>query len=181
MNENNKIIKDLKKEYIILSEDMDNEENKKIKHIFSELKLKINFPSKPFVLRKGEKYTISNEIFILYDNNFKKLFEIIFEKETKINSVIQLDNNDLIFIKSYETEKENPSKETFYKILIYKLRDKNYSLIQEINEGISGFEQDFEYCVTHLVGRKNMSHILIKIYQIIDFFAFLITEFNYFH
>ena len=145
MNENNKIIKDLKKEYIILSEDMDTEENKNIKHIFSELKLKINFPSKPFVLRKGEKYTISNEIFILYDNNFKKLFEIIFEKETKINSVIQLDNNDLIFLKSYETEKENPSKETFYKILIYKLRDKNYSLIQEINEGISGFEQDFEY------------------------------------
>ena len=36
-------------------------------------------------------------------------------------------------------------RKLFIKILIYKLRDKNYSLIQEINEGISGFEQDFEY------------------------------------
>lgn len=120
---------------------VDKEENEELKNTFNEIKFKTHLPYKTKILKNGKFYTFAYGIFIIYDDKkFKKLYEIKFEKETNFRSVIQLDNNDLIFL----MEKKVPSLKFNYEILnqimIYRLKDNNYYLIQEINDESKDFE-----------------------------------------
>lgn len=120
---------------------VDKEENEELKNTFNEIKFKTHLPYKTKILKNGKFYTFAYGIFIIYDDKkFKKLYEIKFEKETNIRSVIQLDNNDLIFL----IEKKVPSLKAKYEILnqimIFRLKDNNYYLIQEINDESKYFE-----------------------------------------
>ena len=107
---------------------IDEEKNKELESIFSQVKLKIKFNSIPGILRDGKFYTIFDNNFIVYnDKLFNKLHEIKFEENENIIFVIQLDNKDLVFL----------SKE---KIIIYRLKNDKYSLIQSIDEKRVGYE-----------------------------------------
>ena len=63
-------------------------------------------------------------------------------KRKRIISAIQLENKDLIF--ANDIENENDWK-YHYDILIYRLKDKEYSLYQTIQEGKTGFSTRREY------------------------------------
>ena len=110
---------------------------------FHQIKLQINFRDKPNVLREGKFYTVSQGNFIAYDSKFfKKIYEMpnminnqsyfpnkkhlgSNPKEWKIISVIQLENNDLVFAIKIPTK--NYWK-NLYKITILRLKDKEFSL-----------------------------------------------------
>ena len=107
---------------------IDNEKIKELESTFSEMKLKIKFDNIPKILKNGQFYTLSKDQFIIYDNKYyNKLIEIFFDKQINPISVIQLDNNDLIF------NSENS-------ILIYRLKNKEYFLFQEIEDEGLGYE-----------------------------------------
>ena len=104
------------------------EKSKELESIFTQVKLKIKFNSKPEILRDGKFYTIFENNLIIYgDKLFNKLHEIKLEENENIISVIQLDNKDLVFL----------SKE---KLIIYRLKNDKYSLIQKIEENRTGYE-----------------------------------------
>ena len=89
----NKLKKERTKYYQI-----DNERKKEFEKKFKQIKLKINFNSHPRILRDGKFYTIFNGVFTVYDEKFfKKITEIKFEDNDKINLAIQLDNKDIVF------------------------------------------------------------------------------------
>ena len=149
MDEKNKKYEKVPKETKTLSEEIlkkiNTEENKELKKTFGQLKLKIKLSSEPKLLKNGKICSISKNIFTIYDDKyFKKLYEIKFKKDTKILDTIELNNNYLILL-SQEKEKMEDDFSRFYfsgflnKILIYKLKDKNYVLIQEIKEDMTGF------------------------------------------
>ena len=60
--------------------------------------MKLNFKSRPGVLRRdGKFYIISEGYFTMYDNKFyNKLLEIKFKKKDNIIQAIKLDNKDII-------------------------------------------------------------------------------------
>ena len=85
--------------------------------------MEIGSTAKPELLRDGKIYTLLNNIVKIYDNQyFQKLYEIKFENQCKIKSLIQLDNKDLAFILE---------KNEGFNLLIFRLKDKNYSLFQK--------------------------------------------------
>ena len=147
IDEKNEIYEKVPKETKILSEEIckniNTEENKELKNTFAQLKLKIKLSSEPKILKNGKICKLSNGIFTIYDDKyFKILYEIKFEKDTEIIDEIELNNNDLIFLSCVRDSNTDPLflfSDDMYKILIYKLKDKNYSLIQEINEDMTGF------------------------------------------
>ena len=70
----------LKEESMKRDYKIDNEKEKELESIFKQIKLKINFDSKPKILRDGKFYTISQGYLFIYDNKFfNKLHEIIFK------------------------------------------------------------------------------------------------------
>ena len=154
IDEKNEIYEKVPKETKILSEEIckniNTEENKELKNTFAQLKLKIKLSSEPKILKNGKICKLSNGIFTIYDDKyFKKLYEIKFEKDTEIIDEIELNNNDLIFLSCVRDSNTDPLflfSDDMYKILIYKLKDKNYSLIQEINEDMTGFKMQRERC-----------------------------------
>ena len=82
---------------------------------------------KPIIMNNGKVCDFLDNKCIIYENKyFKKLNEIKIEKINKIKSIIELDNKDLIFL----TEKEDEKDE----LLIYRLKNNNYNLIQKIIE-----------------------------------------------
>ena len=88
----------------------------------------------PHNLGKGKIYSILNNKCLIYDNKyFNKLFELEFEDKNEIKSLIELDNNDLVII-GFD-----------YEFLIYRLKDKKYSLFQRIKEDIKGFKTQTSY------------------------------------
>ena len=110
---------------------IDNEKNKEIEHIFNQLKLKIIFPSKPNILRDGKFYTISNGCFTIYKEKlFKKLYEININFNIDIISAIKLDNKDLVIL-------------TEYQLIIYRLKNEKYFLLQRIEENSMGYERQY--------------------------------------
>ena len=120
----NKLRLESKEKYYKINED----KSKELESVFGQVKLKIKFSSKPSLLRDGKFYTISENNFIIYnDKLFNKLYEIKFEKNEEIISIIQLDNKDLVFL----------SKE---KLIIYRLKDGKYCLLQKIDEDRIGYE-----------------------------------------
>ena len=154
IDEKNEIYEKVPKETKILSEEIckniNTEENKELKNTFAQLKLKIKLSSEPKILKNGKICKLSNGIFTIYDDKyFKILYEIKFEKDTEIIDEIELNNNDLIFLSCVRDSNTDPLflfSDDMYKILIYKLKDKNYSLIQEINEDMTGFKMQRERC-----------------------------------
>ena len=152
MDEENEKYEKVPKETKILSEEIfkniNTEENKELKNTFAQLKLKIKLSSEPKILKNGKICKLSNGIFTIYDDKyFKILYEIKFEKDTEIIDEIELNNNDLIFLSCVRDSNTDPLflfSDDMYKILIYKLKDKNYSLIQEINEDMTGFTMQEE-------------------------------------
>ena len=75
------------------------EEGKKLEleKIFASSKLKV-YLSNPQIIGKGKMYFISEKIFKIFETfTFIKLYEIPFENTNQIKSVIELDNNDLVF------------------------------------------------------------------------------------
>ena len=120
----------LKKENIKYYQ-IDDAKNKELEQIFSQINLKIIFPSKARILRDGKFYTISKGCFTIYKEKFyNKLFEIKIRGSDKITSVIELDNKDIIFFKNEQ-------------LIIYRLKDGKYSLFQKIKESRVGYELQF--------------------------------------
>ena len=120
----------LKKENIKYYQ-IDDAKNKELEHIFNKINLKIIFPSKARILRDGKFYTISKGCFTIYKEKFyNKLFEIKIRGSDKITSVIELDNKDIIFFKNEQ-------------LIIYRLKDGKYSLLQKIKESRVGYEIQF--------------------------------------
>ena len=93
---------------------INNEKTKELEQKFKQVKLKVNFDSAPKILRDGKLYTIYQGCFIVYDNRFfNKLYEIKFEENYNITSVIQLDNKDLVFLAGNI-------------LIIYRLKEEKY-------------------------------------------------------
>ena len=120
----------------------------------SKLKVHLNNPHK---LGKGKMGSFSDKKFTIYETKtFNKLYEIPFENEAqiKIESVIELDNNDLVFLmlisKSKNSENNNDyffyyNNNCDYELHIYRLKDKKYYLFQKIKEDITGYSMQNSY------------------------------------
>ena len=64
-------------ESLIFYDKIDKPENKELESAFLQIRLKVNFPNEPKVLRDWIFYTISQGNFIAYDSKFfKKLYFI---------------------------------------------------------------------------------------------------------
>ena len=126
--------KKLKNKSLDLHYKIDNTKKKELETNFAQIKLKINLSGKPQILSQGKIATLSKESCIIYDSAFfKKLNEIKFEKDVEPIFAIELDNGDLVFA----CKKDDPIYN--YDLLIYRLKDQNYFLIQKIKEGGLGF------------------------------------------
>ena len=117
---------------------IDNQLTKELESNFKQSKLKINFIQIPKILKDGVLWTASEKSFIMYDCKFfRKISELKFEKECDIASAIELDNKDLVLLAFV---KEGDS---WCKILIYRLKNDKYELIQNINENQKGYSSQF--------------------------------------
>ena len=130
----------LKEESIRKYYKIENDKKKEIENCFKNSKLKIIFKNAE-VLSDEKIYTKSENIIKIYDNKiFKELYNINCGNETEIKSAIELDNKDLIIsIRS----KGN------YKLLVYRLINNNYNLIQIINE-LTGEDHDGHQVVAYV-------------------------------
>ena len=127
----------LKNDSLKLHYRIDAGKNKELESTFKTPKL--NVKSKNLIkLGKGKFIERINDEFKIYDNKyFNKLFSIKIEKDfSSTLSIIELDNNDIIFL-----AKEN----TDYKLLIYRLKDKKYSLFQELEENNKVYKTQNSY------------------------------------
>ena len=116
---------------------IDEGKNKELESIFKTPKL--NLKSQNLIkLGKGKFIERVNDEFIIYENNyFNKLFNIKIEKNfDRFLSVIELDNNDIIFLILNNTS---------YNLLIYRLKDNKYSLLQELEENSKGYKPQRSY------------------------------------
>ena len=142
--EKNKDLKEkldkLKEKTLELYYNIDEQKTKELESVFRQIKLKINLNQEPKILKDGVLW-ISNESFIMYDSKFfRKIFEIKFENKCEITSAIELDNKDLVLLAFI---KEEETWERRCKILIYRLKNEKYELIQEINESQKGYSSQF--------------------------------------
>ena len=123
----------LKEESMQRDYKIDNEKVKELESIFKQIKLKINFDSKPRILREGKFFTISQGYLFIYDNRFfNKLHEIKLENNHNYTSVIQLDNQDLILFSEGELN-------------VYRLKNGNFVLVQKIYDNKAGYKMQMSY------------------------------------
>ena len=125
-----KYIKNLEQEKDSIEDyyEINNEKSKELEKVFGQIKLKINFNSKPRTLRDGKLYTILNDCFTIYDDKFyNKIYEIKFEDNIGITTAIILDNKDLVFC-------------TKSQLIIYRLKNKEYNLFQKIDKHGEGYK-----------------------------------------
>ena len=112
---------------------IDEEKSKELESTFKQIKLKINFNSRPKLLRNGIFCTIYDGCFTMYNAKFfNKLYEFKLEEKYKIISVILLDNKDLVFL-------------TETKLIIFRLQNEKYILLQKINEDVNYYEPENSY------------------------------------
>ena len=124
----------LKKESLDLHYNIDEQKKKELESTFGQIKLKIELPGKPQILREGKIISLSRESFTIYDSNlFKKIYEIKNERAIQPDFAIELDNGDLIIAIKSDDKIYN------YELLVYRLKDKEYFLCQRIKEGGLGF------------------------------------------
>ena len=139
----------LKEESMQRDYKIDNEKVKELESIFKQIKLKINFDSRPRILRDGKFYTISQGYLFIYDNRFfNKLHEIKLENNHNYTSVIQLDNQDLILFSEGELN-------------VYRLKNGNFVLVQKIYDNKAGYKMQMSYsgCMAY---PKTYSSLFIK-------------------
>ena len=118
------------------------QKDKELESILSSLKLRIKFTEEPKFLKEGKFYIFSGTVFTIYDEkSYSKLYEIKFETSIRIKSVILLENNDLIFVSPFII---NNSWRCNYELLIYRLKDKIFTLVQKIKEDKTGFLLQYE-------------------------------------
>ena len=159
----------LNNESLKLYNKINEEKNKELESTFKTPKL--NIKSENLIkLGKGKFIGIKNDEFIIYENKtFNKLFNIKIEKNFYESlSVIELDNNDIIFLtlnnttggdhavtatkktlERPEEEEEEEEEPDSYNLLIYRLKDNKYSLLQEIEENSKGYEPQRNYSGCH--------------------------------
>ena len=145
----------LKNESLKLYYRIDEGKNKELESTFKESKL--NIKSKNLIkLGKGKFIQIREGEFIIYENKcFNKLFNIKIEKDfDKILSIIELDNNDIIFLALNNND---------YKLQIYRLKDNKYSLLQEIEENSKGYNQQYSYHGCHKSRKDYIMEFLEKL------------------
>jgi hypothetical protein len=119
---------------------IDEQKAKELESVFKQTKLKINLNQKPKMLKDGVLWT-SKESFTMYDSKFfKKIFEIKLENGCDITSAIELDNKDLVLL-AFVKDKDSWNRAC--KILIYRLKNDKYELIQTINENQKGYSSQF--------------------------------------
>ena len=117
---------------------IDKEKNKELVQKFNKAKQKINFNSVPKVLSNGKIYTYEFKNFTLYnDKLYKKELELQFENNIK--SVAELDNKDLVILSENQ-------------INIYRLKNRKYSLLQKIDDYMSGYrtQMRFSGCLQYI-------------------------------
>ena len=116
---------------------IDERKNKELESTFKTPKLNLKSPNLR-KLGKGKFIGIVKREFIIYESKyFNKLFNIKIEKNFDESlSVIELDNNDIIFL---------ARKKTSYNLLIYRLKDNKYSLLQKLEENSKGYEPQRSY------------------------------------
>ena len=125
--------------------------NNELKKIFKTFKSKVNFPNINY-LDKGKFWSFSNNIFAILDNvTFTKLYEIKFNEGEIVESAIELDNNDLVFMIRSQ-EQDNNDDDYYYRgsqgisyLFIYKLKNENYILLQKIKEDKTGYKTQNSY------------------------------------
>ena len=133
-------IEKLKAKTLELNYKIDEQRTKELESVFKQNKLKINLNQKPQILKDAVLWT-SNESFIMYDSKFfRKISQIKLEYNCEITSAIELDNKDLVLLSFVKDEK---TWERRCKILIYRLKNDKYELIQEINESQKGYSSQF--------------------------------------
>ena len=126
---------------------IDKKKIKELEDTFKSEKLKVSL-SNAGNLGKNKIYSILSSKCYIYDNiNFNKLFEIEIENIYYIQSVIELDNNDLIFICISENDKVKWKDN--YELYIYRLKDQKYSLVQKIKEDRKGYRIQYSYSHCH--------------------------------
>ena len=80
---------------------------------------------------------------MIYDiKKYKKLYTIEIEDSYKIESVIELNNKDLIFLTQNKNQNENENENENYQILAYRLKDNTYSLFQKVKQWYNEFEEE---------------------------------------
>jgi len=176
----------LKNESLDLYYKIDSQKRKELESAFSQLKLKIKFDSEPKILKEGKFYILSKAGFKMYDsklfNKLIKLIEIKFEPEIDPISAIQLENNDLVFACTIQ---DKNSWRSDYNILIYRLKDKQYFLLQKIKEGGLGYNSKYgnhgfcgntRYKVTYEV--ENLKEISRNRFICISNYGFKIYSLN---
>ena len=121
-NKKEKLKEELSKKYYKI----ENDKNKEIENFFKSPKSKEKLKGAS-ILSNNKIYTLPKKNIIkLYDiNGFKEIYTINCKKEEKIDSAIELDNKDLII---------SVKEKGVYKLLVYRLNNKTYNLIQTIEE-----------------------------------------------
>ena len=128
----------LKEESLKLYYKINNSKNKELEEAFKESELKV-ISNDSINLGNGKMYSkLDNNICIISDiKNNNKLYEIKLKNLEDVKTVIELDNNDLIFL--IEIQNEKVSCLYNYELLIYRLKNKIYSLHQNIKENRNGY------------------------------------------
>ena len=125
--------------------------NNELEKIFKTFKSKVNSPNINY-LDKGKFWSFSNNIFAILDNvTFTKLYEIKFNEGEIVESAIELDNNDLVFMIRSQ-EQDSNDNDYYYRgrhgisyLFIYKLKNENYILLQKIKEDKTGYKTQNSY------------------------------------
>ena len=125
--------------------------NNELEKIFKTFKSKVNSPNINY-LDKGKFWSFSNNIFAILDNvTFTKLYEIKFNEGEIVESAIELDNNDLVFMIRSQ-EQDNNDDDYYYRgsqgisyLFIYRLKNENYILLQKIKEDKIGYKTQESY------------------------------------
>ena len=147
-DEKEKLSKESFEKYYKIEKGKDKELEKKFKSFKSKIQSKgINY------LDKGKFWSFSNNLFTIFDSiTFKKIYEIKFNEKESVNSVIELDNNDLVFMITMKLE-SNDNDFGFYSrqrndafcLFIYRLQNEKYILFQIIEEDQTGYKTQKSY------------------------------------
>ena len=122
--------------------------------IFKTYKSKVTSPNINY-LNKGKFWTFSNNIFAILDNiTFKKIYEIKFDKGESVESVLELDNNDLVFMVKSKNVDTIEDGDIFYferrneyisHLFVFRLQNEKYILLQKIEEAQTGYKTQESY------------------------------------
>ena len=116
---------------------IENEKKNELEKYFRNSKTKIQSENIHY-LGKGKFWQISKGLFVILDKTyFNKLYEIKLKNIEDMVFVIELDNNDLIFMYSIRPEF---SWTYHYELLVYRLKNNNYFLFQKIKEDRAGYK-----------------------------------------